>query len=148
MKKTSVEPTQFRIRHLLVATTVLAVVFATARMLGESGIRGILLISYLFAPSIAFVLSRYGTTRAVRYRIAAAFLLIMICICFFMVLSVSTELAKYVLFVTAILWLPHIAFVYLVQAAWKSGLRSAGVDPNAVLVRRSDPSEMPHCDRS
>lgn len=127
-----VQPIQFRIGHLLVATAVLAAVFAFARILGLPGTLFTLAITYFFGPVIAFGLSRYGKTQTIRYRIAAVVLIGMICVAYSVfAILVSPVLAFKVVPGTACSWMPQIAMLYLIHDAWKSGLRSAGVEPYA-----------------
>ena len=90
--------------------------------------------TYFFGPAIAFGLSRYGRTRATRYRIAVVILAGMICIAYSVAAILDSPRSAFgVVPGTACCWVPQIAMLYLVHAAWKSGLRSAGVEPYATL---------------
>ncbi len=103
-------------------------------MLGLPGTLITLAFTYFFGPAIAFGLSRYGRTRLIRYRIAVVVLAGMICIAYSVsAIFDSPRSAFAVVPGTACCWAPQIAMLYLVHAAWKSGLRSAGVEPNATL---------------
>lgn len=107
--------------------------FAFARILGLPGTLVTLATTYFFGPVIAFGLSRYGKTRKIRYRIAAVVLIGMICVEFSVAAILwSPVLAIRVVPGTACSWTPQIAMLYLIHAAWKSGLRSAGVEPDAI----------------
>lgn len=97
----------------------------------------VLAITYFLGPTVAFAISRYGTTRMDRYRIAAIVLTVMLCIAYSVAAILdSPSSAVAVVQGTACPWAPQIAFLYLMHAVWKSGLRSAGVDLNAI----SDPN--------
>lgn len=108
-------------------------VFAIARMIGLPGTLTALALTYIFGPAIAFTISRYGTTRNTRYGIATSVLVLMLCIAYSVAaMLVSPTYAIGVVPGTACAWTPQIGFIYLLYAAWKSGLRSAGVEPYAI----------------
>jgi drug/metabolite transporter (DMT)-like permease len=142
--ETLIPSIQFRIRHVLVATTLCAVLFALIRMPGrERTLSAVATILYTFAPAMAFAISRFGATTATRRSMAAAVLAVAMCLVFSIAaIFESHVLAEVIVVATILVWAPQIAFFYLIHAAWESGLRSAGLNPNAISGREhvSSPS--------
>lgn len=124
--------TQFRIHHLLVATAVLATVFALARVLGLAGTLTVFAFSYVVGPTIAFMVALSGKTRKTRYGIAATVLVVMLSVGYSVAAILDPRTSAIVVILgTVCAWGPQIAFLCAIYTAWKSGLRSAGVEPRA-----------------
>ncbi|KAA5546000.1 hypothetical protein FYK55_03575 [Roseiconus nitratireducens] len=133
MLKLKPKPTQFGIQQLLVATFVLALVFALARLAGYDGSIAIGALLYVFGPTIAFLMSRYGRTRNARYAIAGGVLFGLYVFGVVVAAFLGAAEAGFELSVASFCcWGPQIAFLYVVYLGWKSGLRSAGIDPDRV----------------
>ena len=108
--------------------------FAIARLLGVPGTLGTLAFTYIFGPAIAFWISRYGRTRKTRKRILGLVLAGILGAAYTVAAFLdSPASALAAVLTTAVVWAPQIAFIYFLHAAWKSGLRSAGIDPDAKL---------------
>lgn len=111
-------------------------------MLGFSGTVVLLSATYFFGPAIAFGFSRYGRSRRLRYCIAAVILAAMIGIAYGTVYVVEAPpMAIGVILGTVCCWTPQTAVIYCIHAAWKSGLRVAGVLPETTVHPQGDVTE-------
>ncbi|KAA1257548.1 hypothetical protein LF1_00350 [Rubripirellula obstinata] len=117
---------------MLTATLAIAVVFSFARLAGFPGVAVTLGLLYFGAPTVAFLVSRYGRSRVVRYRIALAVMLSAVGIAYTIAAILASPATAFGILPGSFFgWLPQVGAIYAIQAVWKSGLRSAGVDPDA-----------------
>ena len=123
---------QFSIKHLVVITLVSAFVFAITRIIGVSGTVSVLVMLYLFAPSLALSIARGVPERRYRSWIAVGILLMAFTACMFTcgIVWGTSEVYTGVSVGTAFAWGPQLLFILVLYAQWKSGLRAAGVDPD------------------
>ncbi len=83
------------------------------------------------SPAVAFLLSRYGRTRGIRYQIAATMMLAVLSLAIVITaVLASPKAALMIIPASMCCWVPQMMFLYAMHALWKSGLRSAGVNPD------------------
>jgi len=121
---------QFRIRHLLVATFTIACIFAAGRLTDGVALVAVFSLIYGTIPVFAYALSRYGTSRRSRWAIVVSVVVAGMLIGVLPTAVWNENPATTVpgmMVGSLCFWLPQAALISI----WRSGLRSAGVDPDA-----------------
>ena len=120
-------------------TIAIASLFAVWRITGMSGEDFVSGILSLFAPVFVFAASRQGHTRLQRYVIATSLLFVLFFVAFVFLAATSDIVSGFnVVTLIGISWMPQTVVIFFLYRVWKSGLRSAGVDPHSSSRNRKE----------